>query len=74
MATSRITAAITRNLEDTRPIKALLDPFNPEGSTPHVRFTTSRTQRWDTLVTRSLPDSLEGKMPGSRGHRVCRAS
>ena len=31
-----------------RPIKALLDPYNPSGSTAHVRFPTSKPDRWDT--------------------------
>ena len=31
-----------------RPIKALLDPYNPTGSTSHVRFNTSKTDRWET--------------------------
>src|SRR5262249_41382087 len=48
MACNRITAGITRALEDTRPIKALLDPFTPSGSTSTVRRNTSRTRRWDT--------------------------
>jgi len=48
MACNRITAGITRALEGSRPIKALLDPYNPTGSTAHVRFTTSRELRWDT--------------------------
>jgi type III restriction enzyme len=48
MACNRITAGITSALERKRPIKALLDPYNPTGSTAHVRFTTSRTNRWDT--------------------------
>lgn len=48
MACNRITAAVTRALEGERPIKALLDPYNPTGSTAQVRFTTSRTHRWDT--------------------------
>ena len=48
MACSRITAGITNALEDHRPIKALLDPYNPTGSTAHVRFNTSRADRWDT--------------------------
>jgi type III restriction enzyme len=48
MACNRITAGITRALEGSRPIKALLDPYNPPGSTAYVRFTTSRTDRWDT--------------------------
>jgi hypothetical protein len=48
MACNRITAGITRALEGQRPIKALLDPYNPTGSTAHVRFTTSKELRWDT--------------------------
>lgn len=48
MACNRITAAISSALADTRPVKALLDPFNPTGSTAHVRFNTSRALRWDT--------------------------
>lgn len=48
MACNRITAAITREFLGERPIKALLDPYNPIGSTSHVRFNTSRTDRWDT--------------------------
>jgi type III restriction enzyme len=48
MACNRITAGITRALEGSRPIKALLDPYNPGGSTAHVRFTTSSALRWET--------------------------
>lgn len=48
MACNRITAAITRQFLGERPIKALLDPYNPVGSTAHVRFNTSRTARWET--------------------------
>jgi type III restriction enzyme len=48
MACNRITAAITRQFLGERPIKALLDPYNSTGSTKHVRFNTSRTDRWDT--------------------------
>jgi type III restriction enzyme len=49
MACNKITAGITRRgLEENRPIKALLDPYNPTGSTSYVRFTTSRTDRWET--------------------------
>lgn len=48
MACNRITAGITRALEGKRPIKALLDPYNPTGSTAHVRFNTSRADRWET--------------------------
>ena len=48
MACERITKGITAAFADTRPIKAALDPYNPVGSTAHVRFNTSRTDRWDT--------------------------
>ena len=48
MACERITSGITRALIGTRPIKAVLDPFNPTGSTAHVSFNTSKTERWET--------------------------
>jgi type III restriction enzyme len=48
MACNRITAAITRRFLGKRPVKALLDPYNPTGSTRHVRFNTSKVDRWDT--------------------------
>ena len=48
MACSRINAAITRSLVGERPIKAVLDPYNPVGSTAHVRFNTSKKNRWET--------------------------
>jgi type III restriction enzyme len=48
VACERITAGITRALVGERPIKALLDPYNPTGSTIQVNFTTSKTSRWQT--------------------------
>jgi type III restriction enzyme len=48
MACERITAGITRSLVGERPIKAVLDPYNPTGSTIHVNFTTSKRDRWET--------------------------
>jgi type III restriction enzyme len=48
MACEKITAAITRKFLGERPVRALLDAYNPAGSTRHVRFTTSKTDRWDT--------------------------
>ena len=48
MACNKITAAITRKFLGERPIKALLDPYNPTGSTINVRFNTSKTDRWET--------------------------
>ena len=47
MACNRITAAITSS-QGERSIKALLDSYNPTGSTRHVNFTTSRTGLWTT--------------------------
>ncbi len=48
MACERITAGITRALVGEYPIKAVLDPYNPEGSTLHVNFNTSKKERWQT--------------------------
>ena len=48
MACNKITTAITANFIGERPIKALLDAYNPTGSTKHVRFNTSKTDRWQT--------------------------
>lgn len=48
MACNRITAGISRAFEGERPIKALLDPYNPTSSTRYVRFNTSSTDRWNT--------------------------
>lgn len=48
MACNKITAAITWQFLGEQPIKALLDPYNPTGSTRHVRFNTSKADRWET--------------------------
>ncbi|MDQ7788756.1 MAG: DEAD/DEAH box helicase family protein [Clostridia bacterium] len=48
IACERITAGITRSYADERPIKAVLDPYNPTGSTIHVNFNTSKKDRWET--------------------------
>ncbi len=52
MACNRISAGITRKFVGERPIKAVLDPYNPSGSTAHVRFNTSKTLRWETDARR----------------------
>jgi type III restriction enzyme len=52
MACERITAGITRALVGERPIKAILDPYNPTGSTMNVNFNTSKTSRWETDARR----------------------
>ncbi len=33
-------------------MKAVLDPYNPTGSTMHVHFTTSKAHRWETDARR----------------------
>ncbi len=49
MASEKIAAAITRaEIEKDRPVRAILDPYNPVGSTMHVNFHTSKTRRWQT--------------------------
>tara|TARA_R100001143_G_scaffold62974_1_gene67924 strand:+ start:9080 stop:12154 length:3075 start_codon:yes stop_codon:yes gene_type:complete len=48
VACDRITAAITRAEHGKKPIKAVLDPYNPTGSTVHVNFNTSKTERYET--------------------------
>ena len=52
MACERITAGITRALVGERPIEAILDNYNPTGSTMHVNFNTSKTDRWETDARR----------------------
>jgi type III restriction enzyme len=48
MACERIKAAITEALAGDRPVKAILDAYNPTGSTAYVNFTTSKETRWQT--------------------------
>ncbi|HEX7448052.1 MAG TPA: DEAD/DEAH box helicase family protein [Pirellulales bacterium] len=48
LACERITRAITAHHLGANPVKALLDPYNPAGSTMHVNFTTSKRERWQT--------------------------
>jgi len=47
-ACERIHAGINAASGEDRIVRALLDPYNPTGSTAHVRFNTSRPERWDT--------------------------
>ena len=42
MACERITNGIVEAHVDERPVKAVLDAYNPAGSTAHVRFATSK--------------------------------
>lgn len=53
MACERITNGITRKLIGEYPIKAVLDSYNPEGSTNFVSFNTSKKLRWETSPDRS---------------------
>ncbi len=48
MACDRITAGIVSDMVGENPVKVVLDPYNPIGSTSHVRFTTTKTDRWQT--------------------------
>ena len=43
MACERIARGIDSHRLDAHPVKAVLDPYNPAGSTRHVRFATSKT-------------------------------
>ena len=52
MACNKIAAGITRRFLGERPIKALLDPYNPTGSSAYVRFPTSSLARWETSAAR----------------------
>jgi type III restriction enzyme len=48
MACERIFAAITRSSLDSGQVRAVLDPYNPAGSSSHVRFSTSKQNLWQT--------------------------
>ena len=59
LACQRITAAINRAAQQQAasnrqalPVTALLDPYNPSGSTATVNFTTSKKLRWQTAANR----------------------
>lgn len=52
MACERITNAITLSHAEDRPIKAVLDPYNPTGSTMYVNFNTSKESRRETDARR----------------------
>jgi type III restriction enzyme len=48
MACERITRGISEHFKEDRPVKVLLDAYNPTGTTNYVRFNTSKTDRWQT--------------------------
>jgi type III restriction enzyme len=52
LACTRITAGITAAFAGERPIEAVMDTYNPIGSTSHVSFNTSRSHRWQTDASR----------------------
>jgi type III restriction enzyme len=52
MACNRITDGINQRFLGERRIGVLVDPYNPTGSTSHVRFTTSKADRWETSPER----------------------
>jgi type III restriction enzyme len=52
MAAQRIIAAITHDNAGSQSIKTVLDSFNPTGSTRHVGFNTSKTERYETAADR----------------------
>lgn len=53
MAGERIKAAISESHRDEQPIKAILDAYNPTGSSSHVNFFSSKATRWKTDPRRS---------------------
>lgn len=57
LAAEKITVGIVRDqLAKDRPVQAVLDPYNPAGSTRQVSFTTTRTERWQTAPDRCHVD------------------
>ncbi len=53
IACGRIAAGIDRQFEGESPTLAIMDPYNPTGSTAHVSFTTSKKTRWKTDADKS---------------------
>ena len=56
VACERIMKGIIARHMDENPITAVLDPWNPAGSTRHVRFATSKETRWRTAPSRCHVD------------------
>jgi len=48
LACEKITRGIVEEMIGETPIKAILDPYNPIGSTMNVGFNTSKEDRWET--------------------------
>ena len=53
MAANRIAAAITISQLGERPVKAMIDAYNPKGASTFVNFTTSKETRWETSPDKS---------------------
>lgn len=53
MAANRIRSAVTESLSEKGVVKAILDPYNPTGSTSHVNFLTTKETRHETDARRS---------------------
>ncbi|ESQ74506.1 restriction endonuclease [Asticcacaulis sp. AC402] len=53
MAAERIKNAITQTLHGHMPVKAILDAYNPTGSTAYVNFTSSKSLKWQTDARKS---------------------
>ncbi len=53
LACEKITAGIVSKHAGETQIKAMLDPYNPTGSTRFVNFTTSKPDRYQTSVNHS---------------------
>ena len=52
MACQKITDGIVEAHHGSQPVTPVLDTYNPEGSSRHVRFTTSKKIRWETAPDR----------------------
>lgn len=52
IACERIKTAITEAVGKEKPVKAVLDSYNPTGSSASVNFTTSKETRWKTDARR----------------------
>lgn len=56
-ACERITAAITQAYVGEKPVKAVLNSYNPIGSTRNINFNTSKQNKWETIGLANGPRS-----------------
>ena len=66
VACERITRGIVAKHEGERPVRAVLDPYNPAGSTVHVSFRTSKTLRWETSAAEATSTGRSATAVGRR--------